>query len=73
MEECRAREEGVGKLLDNLMQEVLNKMVEQTANVLEAKASGVEVMDGPEVRLARDRLGERTPLWTPLGSWEEGV
>ena len=73
MEECRAREEGVGKLLVNLMEEVLNKMVEQTANVLEAKASGVEVMDGPGVRFARDRLGERTPLWTPLGSLREGA
>ena len=73
MEECRAREEGDGKLLVNLMQEVLNKMVEQTANVLEAKASGVEVMDGHGVRLARDRLGERTPLWTPLGSLREGA
>ena len=28
VEECRAREEGVGKLLVNLMEEVLNKMVE---------------------------------------------
>ena len=42
--------------MDNLEEEVVNKMGESSANALEGKANTVEVMDRHRVRLASDQL-----------------
>ena len=56
MGELRAREERVGKLVDNLMKEVVNNTVEASADVAGAKANAVGLMERHRAMLAWDQL-----------------